>query len=139
MTRSLRHLSISNVIPKLDQIPMNMGQFQKDLTGLVSNGRLKYLHISGMNELADDFFECLFLAPVLDEFPNNFAYESIETIELRDLSGITGKMVYHFLIDRPNHLRELNLHGCKQISRSDLKRFQTAAVLRNLDLNVSWT
>lgn len=140
------------MIVKHDQIAVNMGQFQSDLTGLVRNGRLKRLHLAGLSELNDEFFECLFLFPPIvfpasndlpsqeeASFVTDAAYESIETLELRELNAITGNMVFRFLIDRPNRLREINLHGCKHIGRAEVKRFQYIISLRNLDCKINWT
>lgn len=143
--RSLEQLSISNVIPKLNQMPMNMGQFQSDLTSLVRNGRLKLLHLSGLHELTDEFFECLFscrpIVPAVErgEQPMEHAYESIETLEMRDLNGISGHMIYQFLLDRANKLSEVNLHGCKHITRGQVKHFQHSMTIRNLDCKINWT
>lgn len=134
---------------------MNIGKFQTDITSLVRNGRLKYLFLNGLNELRDEFFECLFLShpivfpPSEEDYPGidrrerstvmEHAYESIETLELRDLNGITSDMVYRFLIDQQNSLREINLHACKYISRSDIQRFNYIISKRNLNCRINWT
>jgi len=148
---SLRHLSISNVIPKLNQVPMNMGEFQASLSAFVGNGKLKHLQLIGLNELDDEFFVCLFLSfplvalPNENDFksldgsnPNGFASHSIETIEMRDLNKITGKMIFNFLINRSNNLRELKLHGCKKIGCAEVKKFQKIIMLKNLECKISW-
>ena len=131
---------------KLDQVATNMGQFRSDLTGLISNGGLKQLSLGCLNELDDDFFSCVYLAePLLPPLNNDmmkeplqFAYESIETIDFKEMNNISSKLILRFLLERPNNLRELNLHACKLISRQDFNRFRTMIALRNLDCKISW-
>jgi hypothetical protein len=140
---SLRFLAISNVNNKFEQIHLNMGQFKKDLKLLLSNAQLKYLNLNGLNELEDEYFNCVFTtrAPwlVAHQFEHFFIHECIEIMELRQMNQITTQLVIEFLIKAKNSLKQLNLIDCKLISKADLKKMEHLIAVLKLDLRVSWS
>lgn len=139
----LVYLSVSNVSTKFEAVHINIGQFRADLTGLVANGKLAYLLIGFMNELNDDFFECLFLTPPYfrgsEKINSHYAYESINTIEFKEMNSISPNLILNFLVERDNCLQELNLINCKQIGISDIKSINSIIFRKNLNLKVKWT
>lgn len=136
--RTLRHLTISNVSSKFEQIHRNIGQFRKDLTMLIGNGSLKHLSLSCLQELDDNYFECLFLTP-LHFSSSKYIYESIENFEFREMNTIGNELITQYLLKRVNCLKELSLINCKLISHMDMTKMKYFILRHNLNCKLNWT
>lgn len=140
---SLRFLAISNTNNKYEQVHLNMGQFKKDLKLLLSNAQVKFLHLSGLNELEDEYLNCMFTtrAPrlITQQFEFVFIHESVEIMELRQMNQVTAQLVIELLIKARNSLKQLNLVDCKLISKADFKKMEHLIKSLNLDLRINWS
>jgi hypothetical protein len=140
-SKPLKHLYISNLSNKYEQIHLNIGQFKKDLLHLAFNTRLNHFELENLNELDDQFFQCLFSLPTLNPINNHVHIsDSIETIVLNKMNGISTGLIMNYLIKiRHSLLKNLSLHECKLISKRDYHSMLSLAQINNLDLNIIWS
>ncbi len=119
LIKPLQYLFISNLSNKFEQVHLNIGQFKKDLCHLTANTRLNRLELTDLNELDDSYFQCLFTTPSLYPFTNYVhIFDSIETISFNKMNGISGNLVFNYLVKAQNTgLKTLNLNDCKLITR----------------------
>jgi hypothetical protein len=126
---------------KYEQIHLNIGQFKKDLLHLAFNTRLNYFELTNLNELDDQFFQCLFSLPTLNPIKNYVHISDfIETIVLNKMNGISSDLIMNYLIKiKNNSLKHVCLHECKLISKRDYHSMLFLANSDNLDLCIIWS
>lgn len=138
--KNLSHLSISNICTRSETIHLNIGMFKNHLIQLLGSGSLKFLHLAGLNELDEEFFQCLLSTPASAYSSNRLIHQSIETIELKEMNGIGPKLIINYLLtDEKNCLKEIVLIECKMISRQDSFKMKLLAKKYNLDCQVNWS
>lgn len=140
LIKNLNHLSIANICTRSETIHFNIGMFKSHLIQLLSNGNLKFLHLAGLNELDEEFFQCLFSTPVPTFSDNRLIHHNIQTIELKEMNSIGPKLITNYLLtDEKNSLKEIVLNECKMISRQDSFKMKLLVKKYNLDCEVKWT
>ncbi|CAF0897664.1 unnamed protein product [Brachionus calyciflorus] len=138
--KNLRYLSINNTSSKYEKIHLNIGQFKKDLINLLKNGQVKFLHLSGLNELDEEFFQCLFSTHAHRSTGFKFIHESIEIMELKEMNTIGSCLIMEYLLNNSkNCLKELALTECKLISRFDSMKMRCLIKENNLDCVIKWS
>lgn len=133
--KPLRSLSISNNSIKEDRIHPNMGQFKQDLTLLLSNGKITNLELTRLNELNDEYFQCLFSIKTKEGY---LLHQNLLNMTFNQMKNISGYLIFTNLLCLISSLKCLNLIDCKQITKADAIKFARFLRMQNFDCVLKW-
>lgn len=138
--RNLNYLSVSNICSRSETIHLNIGKFKKQLIQFLSNGKVRFLHFAGLNELDEEFFQCLCSTHAPRDSGCKLIHQSIETIEFKEMNNIGPRFIINYLLnDEKNNLKEVMLSECKMISRQDSYKMKLLVKKNNLNCQIKWS
>lgn len=135
--QSLRYLSICNNNNKLEQINLNIGQFKKDLTLLLSNAKVSFLELIRLQDIDDEYFQCLFTTKASSQ--GSYLHESIETLNLVQMNNFSPFLIESNFLNTKNSLKSLNLFDCKRVTKMDSARMKRIISFNKLDCQLQWS